>query len=287
MNAPAHVLRSAVALNDARLVYVPVPKAACTAILWSLAGAAGLTEKDFLDSRKLEDTRALTVHDLSVWGSDLTLARRSQKELDVVLCSPDWLRVSVVREPLRRLWSAWASKLLVRSPRFVAMFGDEAWFPRPPSSSQEVLQSFRRFIAVLDERPAEWHDPHWAPQAGLLGVGEVTYGHIGGFESLDASMAVLRARLREHGRAMAPLRPGNASLVPYEAGVFDTEAYERAIRFTAGDRETFGYEQPARASVDPGAAWHAGVTASLPAIRAVVERNERITDLRRLLRDTD
>jgi len=287
VNAPEHVLGTAVALDEARLLYVPVPKTGCTAVLWALAGAAGLSEEDFARSRKLEVTRALTVHDLSVWGPKHTLAERSERELERILHSSDWLRVSVVREPLRRLWSAWASKLLVRDPRFVPRFGGDEWFPAPPASADDVLRSFRQFVRALAGRPPEWHDPHWAPQAGLLAPGEIPYGHVGRLERLDESVSLLAARLREHGLSLPPLRPANASLLPYDAGVLDAEAHEAALRFTTQDREAFGYAAPAPAADGPREQWRAAVEASLPAVRAVIDRHERIADLRRLARDAE
>ena len=284
---PSHVLRTAVALDDVRLLYVPVPKAGCTALLWALAELAGLSERDFARSRKLEVTRSLAVHDLFVWGPSLTLEERGSEELEWILHSPDWLRFTVVREPLRRLWSAWVSKLLVREPRFVAMFGDEEWFPTPPSSSEDVLRSFRRFVSALSEQDPAWHDPHWSPQVDLLGTTELAYGHVGRLERVAETLDVLGERVREHGRELPSLPSENRSLLPYVPGVFDHAAHVAGVRFTARDREAFGYEDPQEDPDGPGEAWHAAVSASIPAIRGLIERHQRVGDLHVAVRPAD
>lgn len=100
------------------------------------------------------------MHDLSVWGEGRRLAGRRAEDLDRILDSGDWLRFTVIREPVRRIWSAWLTKVLLRDPRFVTAFGAEDWFPRRVGDAGGVAAAFRGFVAVLGERPAEWHDPH-------------------------------------------------------------------------------------------------------------------------------
>lgn len=89
---PPQVVQTAVVLDELRLVYVPVPKAGSTTILWVLAKLAGLAGEDFADSRKLEVTRELTVHDMSVWGRSRLLQSRSPKEIESILVSDEWFR---------------------------------------------------------------------------------------------------------------------------------------------------------------------------------------------------
>jgi Sulfotransferase family len=167
-HTPDHVMLTAVVFDHLRLVYVPVPKAASTTILGALSDVAGLQPEDRMRSRKLEVTRALTVHDGSMWGSAYRLTAKSESELEWILESDDWFRFTVVRDPARRIWSAWVSKVLLRNPRFVLMFGEEL-FPAVPSTATDVLESFRRFIGALPDRP-EWSDSHWSGQADLLDV---------------------------------------------------------------------------------------------------------------------
>jgi Sulfotransferase family len=284
---PGHVLRCAVVLEDVRLLYVPVPKAGCTTILRALAGVAGLSEDELARSRKLEVTRDLAIHDPAVWGESYTLESRSPEEVERILDAPDWLRFTVVRAPLRRLWSAWVSKVLVREPRFVAAFGREDWFPTAPRSSHDVLAWFRRFVDALPSRDDELHDPHWSRQADLLGVRDLGYDHVGHIERVEQSVAVVDAHLRAHGRALPPLRLANRSLLPYVPGLFDQASLDACASWTASAHEAFGYEPPAGDPEPPDDAWHATVEAAIPGIQAVIERHERIADLRSLVREVE
>jgi hypothetical protein len=276
-------MRAAIVLDEARIVYVPVPKAGSTAVLWALAEAIGLDRDRFRGSAKLETTRALTIHDLSVWGRERMLAARSPDEIARVVGSGEWLTFTVVREPVRRIWSAWVEKLLLRDPRFVSMYGQEDWFPPVPESASDVVASFRRFTDELLRRPDSWHDPHWACQADLAAVDEVAYDLVARVEDLPDALSQVDRHLEGRGRAGLDLRHENASLVPFAPELLAGETWELCVSFTERDRETFGYEPPPRVDADPAAAWRERLESMLPALRAVIRRNERIGDLKRLL----
>ena len=283
---PLHVVQAAVVFDDFRLVYVPVPKAGSTAILWALAGLAGLSSEDFARSRKLEVTRSLAVHDMSIWGSSHQLAGRTSTEIEWILGSDEWFRISVVREPVRRLWSAWVSKVLMRDPRFVTAFGAEEWFPQQPASSTDVIESFRRFVHILPRRPADWHDPHWLSQADLIGTADLEYAHLGRAERLHETVAILRDYVASRGHGLSPVERRNPSLLPFVPGLLDPSALDACNLWVARDREAFGYGLASAAEDGPDGRWHAVVEANLPAIQAIAERNERIADLRHSLRSS-
>jgi hypothetical protein len=280
---PEHVLQNAIALDAAKLLYVPVPRAGSTAILWALARSEGLAEEHFAASTKLEVTRALTIHDLTRWGHGRRLAGRGERELDEILRSDEWFRFTVVREPVGRLWSAWVTKILLRDPRFVRAFGAEDWFPRAIVGADDVARAFRGFVAVLGDRPETWHDPHWSSQVGLTGLEELDYRVVGKMEDLGAVLAVVDEHLRSHDRTPLALGAENASLLPFTRGVLDAETAEASADWTARDRTVLGYPLlPAGDGLDRE--WVAAANAALPAVTAVAERNERIGDLRALVR---
>lgn len=276
---PGHVLQSTVVLDELRLVYVPVPKAGSTSLLWALAALAGLSEGAFIGSYKLEMTRALAVHDLSVWGAHRILGHRSPEERQEILCDPDWVRFTVVREPVRRLWSSWVGKVLCRDPRFTRIYAHEDWFPPVPRSSTDVLTSFRQFVRAVAATPDEQRDPHWASQAPLIGLRAVSYAHIGRVERLPDTVAFLNDHLSPHGLVLPPVRRENPVPLPYDPGVLDATTAAVYARSTEVDDDAFGYRPPTPAEAPPPD-WHAAVEASLPALGAIIERNERIRDLR-------
>jgi hypothetical protein len=278
----SHLLETAVVIDDLRLLYVPVPKAGSTAVMWALAEIVGLESDDFARSRKLEMTRALAVHDMSVWGTAYHLGARSMKEIEWILGSDEWFRVTVVREPMRRLWSAWVSKILVRDPRFSGIVGELG--PTAVSSATDVVDSFRRFALVLPRRQA-WHDPHWSSQADLIGLGDVDYGHLGRVEHLDRTMAVLAEYVASKGGRLPAWARENRSFVPFTPGVFDREALAACTSWTARDREAFEYEPLAAPEEEPNDDWLGVVDETIPAIQTVIERNERIADMWRMLGD--
>jgi hypothetical protein len=279
---PEHIVQNAIALDGAKLLYVPVPRAGSTAILWALARSEGLAEEHFAGSTKLEVTRALTIHDLTRWGENRRLTGRRGRELEEILRSDEWLRFTVVREPVRRLWSAWVTKILLRDPRFVRAFGAEDWFPRAMEDATDVVRAFRRFVSTLADRPETWHDPHWSSQVDLAGVEELDYRVVGRMEDLGAVLSVVDEHLRGDGRAPLALGAENASLLPFTRGALDAETAAASADWTARDRTVLDY--PPVPAGDLDAEWVAAVTAALPAIGAVAERNERIGDLRDLIR---
>jgi len=276
---PEHVLLSGVALTDLRLAYVPVPKAASTSVLVALSDLAGVDSEDRRRSRKLEVTRSATVHDGSLWDTTHRLRDKNGSELNEILRSNDWFRVTIVREPARRIWSAWVSKVLVRDPRFLEVFGED-WFPEKPASAADIAESFRNFVSELPDRP-DWSDPHWSPQADLVGIGEIAYDLIGRFEALGAFSSDLDRYLAPRGATLPALGYENPSLLPFSESLFDADAHAACLRYTERDYEAFGYE-PAMRTGKFDAQWTTRVESLVAAVRILIEHNERFLDLWRV-----
>ena len=170
-----HVLERTVVLPRHRVLSLPTPKAACTNVLWTLAGLAGLPPDRFDRSPLPEVSPALTVHDMNLWPDELRLIRYEAAERERLLREDGWLRFSLVRDPAPRLWSGWQSKLLLREPRFADDFGDAPWFPRVPWAAREIVDDFRAFVAALGG--GEGEDVHWAVQHDL--VAQLPLDHVG------------------------------------------------------------------------------------------------------------
>ena len=269
-----HVLQRTVVLPDLRVLFLPVPKAGCTSVLWLLSDLAGIPRERFTRSSLSEVTPALTVHDMGRWAPH-RLADFEGAERERVLHEDGWLRFSLVRDPLRRLWSAWHTKLLLREPRFLDAFGDQPWFPRMPERPADLIEDFRRFVAALPTGTAE--DVHWAVQHDL--VGQLPLTHVGRLERFDETLAVLRAHVGDAWPG-DPARE-NRSRLPMPTDAYDA-AHAEILRERYGkDLEAYGYELPEPVA-DPG--WGERVAPLLPLLRDMTQQHARIGQLHRRLR---
>ena len=194
-----------------------MPKAACTSVLWTLAELVGMTAEDFEGSTLPEPSASLTVHDMNAWAPDHRLAQYEGEARRRILGDDDWLRFTVVRDPWHRLWSGWLSKLLLREPRFVALYGEQPWFPRLPERAGDVVEDFRRFVAALGAGEAE--DVHWAVQHDLSSQLPLT--HVGRAERLGDTLRLLYDHVGTEPPAPAGRRNASPLALPpdaYDAG---------------------------------------------------------------------
>jgi hypothetical protein len=275
-----HVELRTVVLPELRVLYLPIPKAGWTTVLWLLSELAGVPAETFEHSTLPGVSPALTVHDMSLWGPDRRLADYEGEERERVLTEDGWLRFSVVRDPAPRLWSAWQSKLLLREPRFVTEYGEEPWFPRIPRSPDDAVEDFRRFVSAVAAGDAV--DVHWAVQHDL--VARLPLGHVGRLESLDDTLALLRAHVPE-GLWPTKTRHENRTPLPLPWAAFDAATAEGINRHYAADFGEYGYE-PVRPSAgkDDLAEWRERVAPLVPLVQETIDRHTRIGQLHRMAR---
>jgi hypothetical protein len=268
----SHVQSHTVVLPQQRVLFLPMPKAACTSVLWTLAELAGMRTEDFAGSTLPEPSAALTVHDMNAWAPEHRLATYEGQERDRVLGEDGWLRFTVVRDPWHRLWSAWMSKLLLREPRFVALYGDQPWFPRLPESPRAIVEDFRHFVAAVGAGEAQ--DVHWAVQRDLSD--QLPLGHIGRAERMGETLA----RLFEHVGIDPPqvARRQNASPLGLPPHAYDEPSAAIVRDCFAADFEAFGYDAVAAGRAD-AQAWERRAESVLPLLRATIDQNARIDQL--------
>jgi hypothetical protein len=279
-----HIPQRALVFDDLRVLFVPVPKASCTAILWMLAELSGLDEDRFAQSLGREVTPELTIHDMSRWPDEHKLGVREPGDLEEPLTGEGWLRFTVVRNPFRRLWSAWQSKVLLAEPQFIDKFSDQPWYPHSVDSAEGVLDSFRAFLDALGSDPELGRaDVHWAPQVGLIGHPEFALDHVGRVEQLDDTLDRLRRHVEASGRTMPQMRRANVTPLPYADELFTKADVEVLEETYADDLETFGYDLPPGAALDApcSEAWLDAVRRALPVVGELRGRNTRIHDLER------
>jgi sulfotransferase famil protein len=278
-----------IVLFEHKLLYLPVPKAGCTSILWLLADIAGIDRSRFHRSTVAEVTLPMTVHDLWHWEQEgRRLNSLSAEQRDEALTGDGWLRFTVVREPASRVWSAWQSKLLMREPRYVSFFGDEPWFPRPPDANapEQIVDDFCSFITAL---PARWHDPavrdpHWTAQYDI--VDSLPLTHVGHLDKLGDTMDVLRAHLGDRPELASDLPRENRMPLAWDPVVLDASGADALRELYGEDFRRFDYVAP-DAENDPvaRAAWAKAAAASFPLIDEVVARHERLGALADVVND--
>lgn len=270
-----------VVFEEAKIAFLPMPKSGCTSMLWTLARLDGLDRNSFLRSHQHEVSRAMGVHDMQRWRPSRRWLHHSEARRREILSDDSWLRFTIVRDPVARLWSAWQSKLLLQEPRFVERFSDEPWFPHRVGSVEELYAAFRAFVTALDVDPdVAPHDAHWGSQTGLLTGFAATW--TGRAEDPDASLKTLRRHLEAQGadpeRVAGDVPRENANPIPFHPSVYDEATAAITARLYADDLRTWGYPAPT-AATDGAPEWRANATAQLRMVGELVERHRRIGDL--------
>ena len=279
-----HSATRIVVIEELRIAFLPIPKSGCTSMLWTLAELAGVPRTAFVGSHQPEVTRALAIHNMRRWRPANRWREHSEERRQEILADDTWLRFSIVRDPVARLWSAWQSKLLLHEPRFVERFGAEPWFPRVPRTVEEIVTDFRAFVAALDvphhEAP---HDAHWGSQSGLLAGFRPTW--VGRAEAPAASLVRLREHLESVGvdprRVSDDVPRENANPLPFHPAVHDHRSAAIAAEVYADDLAAWGYAAPR--PEEPGGAdwetWTARARRRLRLVNELIERHLRIGEL--------
>lgn len=286
---PPVTLDRCILIEELRLLYVPVPKAACTSLRWLLADLAGIPAESFEDTTRFRITRGQTIQNIHKWPSRYVIRDGDPGRLEEAARAEGWFLFSVVRDPARRLWSAWQSKLLLRQPGFVGAFGEEPWFPGVPSSPEEVIEGYERFVAALgtqdeDRRPS---DPHWRPQAELLGDATPALDHVGRTEAMGETLELLGEHVARFGAELPPMRRENLTPLPYPEGLLSDETLRIVREYYADDYRAFGYAEPnaATASEERAREWKERTDILLDSVGMLIGRNERLATLNRSLQE--
>jgi len=274
-----HLEMRTVVLPELRLLFLPIPKSGCTSMLWLLAELAEIPAETFTHSTLPEVSPALTVHDMSFWGEGRRLADYEGEDRARVLGEDGWFRFVIIRDPGTRLWSAWQSKLLLREPRFVADFGEEAWFPRIPENPFEIVEDFRAFVAALPG--GNVRDVHWGVQHEL--AGQLPLNHVGKIERLDETLEALGRHL---GRDIElKVRHENRAALPMPPSAYDASSRAILLDHYRADYEHYGYEPVESSEDDAGlSAWAASVAPLLPVLADAIDKHARIGQLHRVAR---
>jgi Sulfotransferase family len=259
-----------------RFVYFEIPKAACTSVKLFLRNRYGGAETRLRTGGALQTRRDMFIHVRSnvALPSLMDLDDATQRE---VLEAPDFLRFAIVRNPYRRLISAWGNKIRLCEPRYrhvyVAITGHD------PEPAAKTKISFAQFLAHIEEaNDFVGCDRHWRLQTEMLFPAAIDFTHIGKLEQLNHTETVIGDHLRLP--AGFCLTHTNRS-APVADPALDAAAAARIYAIYRTDFDAFGYDRNDWPKPEHGRT--ADVTEE-KFIDEVIERNLVIADLNEQLR---
>ena len=271
--------------NGHRLLYVSTPKVACTSLKWWFASLEGYVEAIAMSTDSSESDPDLFVHDVfhkvapDVVGMPL-------EELSQALTSPNYLRFAVVRNPYKRVFSAWQSKLLLREPLQIGHCGDQDFLDHPIDTVPDIAAAFEQFMEYLATQEApDYKDLHWTPQANILRPDLINYTRIAKIEKPQELIGELKRWLGRSAVDPFSVRRANESIIPFLPELLTPRSVELIRELYARDFELFRYGSrvPSSGETFSTDQWNVALKA-VNFVRArhkvLGQRNNQIADLK-------
>jgi len=182
-----------------RYFYFEVPKAASSTLKWFLHDLEAMPPLKLLLEGFQETSREMAIHnrDNIALPSLIDLDDATQRR---VLEDPDFLRLTIVRHPYRRIVSAWRSKIFLREPGFEPVYAALGRGPGAARDGEPI--SFAEFVDYIEKSgDPGTADPHWRLQTAHMFHRAIDYSVIGRVEDLPAVADAFRRHL---GRETLP-----------------------------------------------------------------------------------
>lgn len=291
------LFRAALVAPRLKVLYMPTTKAACTTITMMVSQAEASHRPDLADRVMTNHLSPhQTIHAASVNGL-LRLAQLPERRLHDVLTSPDWLRLTSIRGPLSRVYSAWENRLLLRAPGFARRLADRAPDVVTGLDGHQQLDltaTFANFVrAFADHTDDFMRDHHFMTQTRFIRPDLIDYDMVVRVDTpgaLDDLAAVLTARSKASGtgaRDVTPQRLNEGLGIPLARVCTAADADVLMSRYGI-DYDTFGFSQSdARAALSSQLSPYvlsATETRLLRQLRGSIQRSLDIADATRLRR---
>ncbi len=190
-------------LPDHKIVYISTTKVACSSLRWMIADLVGEDFSAFYRAPGDHQTRLMTIHTRrDSWQHSPQIKNYPPEARARISRDDGWFIFAVVRDPWTRLFSAWQSKMLVRHASYVEHYQQQPWFPRVPTTAEDVLADWRRFV-----RATPWEtnrqlsqDPHFMPQVESVHPDTVNYSRVYDLTAMDELTSDLHTHLKGVGR---------------------------------------------------------------------------------------
>jgi Sulfotransferase family len=226
-----------------KLLYVATPKVACTSLKWWFADMEGYTKqlREITDSAETDPD--LIIHD-SLRKVAPSVTGLLPDALLEPLTSDNYFRFAVVRNPYKRIFSAWQSKLLLREPLQIAPYINCGFYNQTIENAADVAKTFEGFLEHLaaNEVP-NFLDVHWTPQADLLRPDLVNYSKLVKIENAKELSTALSEWLGSEFVDPFANRSANESLIPYLPELITARSAELTRLLYARDFVAFGYNE--------------------------------------------
>lgn len=186
-----------------KILYSPVAKCACTSLKHLMVDLSGVEHRGIIFKF---DVHRVTTN----FNTGARLKDHASETVNKVLCSDEFYKFAVIREPVNRTISAYSEKFLVNRslPDNILHTIDSIRSVRSQSAADTHQGiTFREFVNHLLSRDPLDLDPHWGPQHYNLG-GVDRYNDVFCIEQLD----LLAARLTEWTGQNISLGKHNTSL---------------------------------------------------------------------------
>ncbi|WP_347100800.1 sulfotransferase family 2 domain-containing protein [Sagittula stellata] len=174
----------------ARMLFCPIGKNACTLLKSAMVRSAGLPHADWM----ARDIHTLT--DRVRTGAQLSDYTR--EEAEAMIRDPDILKVAVLRDPERRLLSAYMEKFVIGRTVPANIFHTRTVVEAvqaqagPEASDFDRGITFRQFIDHVTSVPGRTLDPHWRPQA--LYLEGIDYDRLYRLDQISVLLALVEER---------------------------------------------------------------------------------------------
>lgn len=266
-----------------KLLYVATPKVACTSLKWWFADLEGVADQLRATTESSESAPDLVIHDSFQKVAPAVTGLPPSLLADALL-SNQYFRFAVVRNPYKRVFSAWQSKLLLREPLQVTPYLHCEFFDREIETADDIAAAFEGFLEHIAAYEApNFLDIHWTPQIDVLRPDLIPYTLIAKIENA----AQLSSALAKHlGPGIADPVAGqrtNESLIPFRPEFITPRSAALIRSLYSRDFETFGYDLAIPSAREEFSALQLGV--AIQAIQLIRGRHQRLSETRRTLEE--
>lgn len=226
-----------------KLCYVSVQKAASSSIRWWLLELEGIAEhiRNKLATQNAT-TKKHTLYSI-VKHTSPDIVFHNYAKIENIFSSNDYFCFSVVRNPYKRIFSAWSEKMLCdKHEPNMDYFRDSDFYYHPVATIENILDNFEDMLVYLKKDPRSLMcERHWMVQHEMLRPDLLPYDLIATLES----PAPLSLALERHlGFAASPLTVGhhNKSMLSYRPEFISEKAKSLIQDIYAADFASFGYD---------------------------------------------